>query len=179
LRKYITYCRQMFKPKLSEEAASLLKNHYVSIRNKAAGERGDSPIPITVRQLEAVIRISEALARLELAEEANASHVAEAIRLFKASTLNAVESGVSLEGAVTNEQKKLVQQAEEFIRSRVGIGMKISREGLKRQYMATQQSAGGRPGSADLKPFEMALYAMQGRQDVHFMNQGKIVHRMR
>ena len=40
-------------------------------------------IPITVRQLEAVIRISESLAKMELQPFANDSHVDEAIRLFQ------------------------------------------------------------------------------------------------
>lgn len=43
-------------------------------------------IPITVRQLEAIIRLSEALARMELSDVANANHVKEAIRLFTVST---------------------------------------------------------------------------------------------
>lgn len=68
LRKYISFCRQSCRPRLSEEGSELLRNHYVSIRSKVKGERGDSPIPITVRQLEAIVRISEALARLELSE---------------------------------------------------------------------------------------------------------------
>lgn len=41
-----------------------------------------APIPITVRQLEAIVRISEALAKQELSPTANKGHVQEAIRLF-------------------------------------------------------------------------------------------------
>eukprot|EP00973_Karenia_brevis_P011435 1548578-Karenia_brevis.AAC.1 len=39
---------------------------------------------ITVRQMEAMIRISESLAKMELCEDVNVGHVEEAIRLFTA-----------------------------------------------------------------------------------------------
>lgn len=50
-------------------------------------------IPITVRQLEAIIRISESLAKMQLQPFANETHVDEALRLFKVSTLDAAMSG--------------------------------------------------------------------------------------
>lgn len=50
-------------------------------------------IPITVRQLEAVIRISEALAKMRLQAFATEVHVGEALRLFQVSTLDAAMSG--------------------------------------------------------------------------------------
>ena len=55
-------------------------------------------IPITVRQLEAIIRISEALAKMELQPFAVDRHVEESLRLFQVSTLDAAMSG-SLSGA--------------------------------------------------------------------------------
>ena len=53
----------------------------------------DTTVPITVRQLEAVIRISESLAKMKLQAFATETHVDEALRLFRASTLNAATSG--------------------------------------------------------------------------------------
>lgn len=50
-------------------------------------------IPITVRQLEAIIRISESLAKMQLQPFATESHITEALRLFQVSTLNAAMSG--------------------------------------------------------------------------------------
>ena len=43
----------------------------------------ESHIPITVRQLEAIIRISEALAKMTLSNTVNVEHVREAHRLFQ------------------------------------------------------------------------------------------------
>lgn len=54
-----------------------------------------SCIPITVRQLEAITRISEALARMRLSPVADEHDVDEALRLFRLSTLNAAETGPS------------------------------------------------------------------------------------
>lgn len=56
-----------------------------------------SSIPITVRQLEAVIRISESLAKMQLLPFASEVHVNEALRLFQVSTLDAAMTG-SLSG---------------------------------------------------------------------------------
>ena len=56
-------------------------------------------IPITVRQLEAIIRISESLAKMQLQPFATESHINEALRLFQVSTLNAAMSG-SLAGTI-------------------------------------------------------------------------------
>jgi len=50
-------------------------------------------IPITVRQLEAIIRISEALAKMQLQPFATELHINEALRLFHVSTLEAAMSG--------------------------------------------------------------------------------------
>lgn len=58
-------------------------------------------IPITVRQLEAVIRISESLAKMQLQPFVNDTHVDESLRLFQVSTLDAAMSG-NLAGKLKN-----------------------------------------------------------------------------
>ena len=50
-----------------------------------------------MRQLEAIIRLSESLAKMELLPFTEKRHVEEAIRLFKVSTIAAAQSG-SLSG---------------------------------------------------------------------------------
>ena len=65
------------------------------MRQVADGNSSEMPaVPITVRQLEAVVRISEALARMQLLVQATEAHVRFAIDLFKTSTMDAVRSGV-------------------------------------------------------------------------------------
>lgn len=83
------------------EAAEKLKNRYVMMRSSTLQHEKDGEkrisIPITVRQLEAIIRISESLAKMRLQPFANETHVDEALRLFQVSTMSAAMSG-SLEG---------------------------------------------------------------------------------
>merc|ERR1719265_1386303 len=85
MRKYITFSKQNVFPRISAAAEGTLENHYISIRQQMRQERAQgagSTIPITVRQLEALVRISESFARMECVAEATVAHVEEAIELF-------------------------------------------------------------------------------------------------
>lgn len=67
LRKYIAYARQKLKPILSNEALEEIKNHYVEIRNKEfMDESAAKAIPISPRQLEALVRMAEGYAKIRL-----------------------------------------------------------------------------------------------------------------
>lgn len=80
LRKYIAYAKRYVKPRLSDEAKERLVNFYVEMRSK--GEEPDSPITITPRQLEALVRLSEAHARMALSEAVTPEDAECAIRLM-------------------------------------------------------------------------------------------------
>jgi len=82
LRKYVAYARREVHPKLTEEAITVLEEFYVGIRGSGAEE--DSPVPITARQLEALIRLSESSARIRLKDEVSAEDAQKAIKLQKA-----------------------------------------------------------------------------------------------
>lgn len=56
LRKYISYARQYVHPKLSPEAAQTLQEFYLSLRAQA---NPADATPITTRQLESLIRLTE------------------------------------------------------------------------------------------------------------------------
>ncbi|MCK4731297.1 MAG: minichromosome maintenance protein MCM, partial [Methanophagales archaeon] len=64
LRKYIAYSRARPAPKMSNEAEHKLEQFYIGMRKQAYDT--EAPIPITVRQLESLIRLSEARARARL-----------------------------------------------------------------------------------------------------------------
>ena len=73
-------------------------------------------ILLSFRQLEAIIRISESLAKMRLLPFATAAHVEEALRLFQVSTLDAAMSG-SLSGNIkifylSGHQFKIALEAE-------------------------------------------------------------------
>ncbi|MBS3052670.1 MAG: minichromosome maintenance protein MCM [Candidatus Aenigmarchaeota archaeon] len=81
LRKYIAFARNTCRPLLTEEAGKLLKNFYVDLRSKSSGE--ESPIPITLRQYEALIRLAEASAKVQLREKVTVDDAQRAIDIIK------------------------------------------------------------------------------------------------
>ena len=81
LRKYIAYARKYVKPILSEDAQSIIREYYIELRKRSA-EREDAPLAITTRQLEALIRLAEAHARMALRDKVTAEDAAEAVRLM-------------------------------------------------------------------------------------------------
>ncbi|AMK14812.1 minichromosome maintenance protein MCM [Methanobrevibacter olleyae] len=79
LRKYIAYARKNINPVLTDEATKVLEEFYVSVRS--GGVEEDTPVPITARQLEAIIRLAEASAKLQLKDKVEASDAHRAITL--------------------------------------------------------------------------------------------------
>ena len=66
IRKYVSYAKLNIFPKMTLNAQSLLKSYYVNVRNLSS--KRVKSVPITARQLEALIRLSEASARIRLSE---------------------------------------------------------------------------------------------------------------
>ncbi|MEK6888885.1 MAG: minichromosome maintenance protein MCM [Nanoarchaeota archaeon] len=86
LRKYISYAKQKCKPRLTDEAADEIKDFYIKLRNQSVKSDSDiKPIPITARQLEGIIRLSEAHAKMRLSHEVSREDAQKAIDLLKMS----------------------------------------------------------------------------------------------
>ena len=79
LRKYIAYARKNVNPKLTDEANTILKEFYVSTRNSNSDEQG--AVPITARQLEAIIRLAEASAKIKLKDKVEIEDANKAVNL--------------------------------------------------------------------------------------------------
>uniref|UniRef100_A0A915PJE3 DNA replication licensing factor MCM5 n=1 Tax=Setaria digitata TaxID=48799 RepID=A0A915PJE3_9BILA len=133
LKKYIAYCRVTCAPRLSASAGQKLIHNYVRLRNPAVStEHKQTPIrsviPITVRQLEAVIRISESLAKMELLPFATERHVDEALRLFRVSTIEAAASGnlIGIEGFTSAEDQESFSRIEHQLKKRFALGTHVS-----------------------------------------------------
>lgn len=80
LRKYVAYSKRIV-PVLSDEATSMIEESYLGIRKQGEGE--NSAIPITARQLEAFVRLSEASARARLSPTVEVQDAERAIKLVK------------------------------------------------------------------------------------------------
>lgn len=84
LRKYVAYSKQRIDPILSDEAIKKIKNFYVELRNKpVSSDSSMKPIPISARQLQALIRMSEASAKMRLSQEVTLEDTERAIEIMK------------------------------------------------------------------------------------------------
>jgi replicative DNA helicase Mcm len=84
LRKYIAYAKQHCHPTLTDEAIKKIKTFYVNLRNQPSLS-GDTikPIPISARQLEALIRLAEATSKTRLGKTVTEEDAQRAIDLMK------------------------------------------------------------------------------------------------
>jgi replicative DNA helicase Mcm len=83
LKKYISYARKNCHPKLTREAGDEIKNFFVNLRERVTSE--EAPVPITLRQYEALIRLAQASAKIQLKENVTKEDAIRAINLMKAS----------------------------------------------------------------------------------------------
>ncbi|MBI2076955.1 MAG: hypothetical protein HYT80_01095 [Euryarchaeota archaeon] len=77
LRKYVAYAKRNVMPVMTDDAAEKINTFYQTLRNQATGVIG-----ITPRQIEALIRLTEASARIRLSNTADATDAERAIRIF-------------------------------------------------------------------------------------------------
>merc|ERR1712007_120097 len=109
LKRYILYARTHCDPLMSKRAEKVLIEQYVryrSLRRCAKSEKEFEntptnqnlkhcpPLLITVRQLEALLRISEAIARMTLSHEVTELHVEQAINIYNVSMTQAKSTGI-------------------------------------------------------------------------------------
>ena len=80
LRKYVAYAKRIY-PVMTDEAMAAIEKKYLDIRK--TGEGAGSSVPITPRQLEAIIRLSEASARLRLSNEVSIDDAERAVRIVE------------------------------------------------------------------------------------------------
>ncbi|MFC7204872.1 minichromosome maintenance protein MCM [Haloferax namakaokahaiae] len=67
LRKYIAYAKRTCYPTMTDEAKQVIRDFYVDFRARGADD--DAPVPVTARKLEALVRLSEASARVRLSDK--------------------------------------------------------------------------------------------------------------
>ena len=95
LQKYIRFCRCL-KPKITHEAAQVIRESYKMLRTNDRSYQ-KTAYRITVRQLESLIRLSEALARMNFDTQVLPKHVREAAKLIKKSIINVQHNDVEIE----------------------------------------------------------------------------------
>ncbi|KAJ5851395.1 uncharacterized protein N7529_010780 [Penicillium soppii] len=170
MKRYISYCRSRCAPRLSPEAAEKLSSHFVSIRKQVHRAEMESntrsSIPITVRQLEAIVRISESLAKLSLSPIATEAHVDEAIRLFLASTMDAITQG---EGQGSKDLMESASKIEDELKRRLPIGWSTSLATLRRDFVDSK-------GYTE-QALNRALVVLQRRDTIQIRSGGSQIYR--
>ncbi|MBT7937890.1 MAG: minichromosome maintenance protein MCM [Euryarchaeota archaeon] len=128
-RKYVAYAKRNINPIIDEDARQLLTDYYVETR-RLGGESRDS-VSITARALEALVRLTEAGARVRLSNKATTDDADRAIRItrtwryklmgdsFDETTM---QSGVkATKRNTTQELNRFIR--EEFDRTQKGVEM--------------------------------------------------------
>ncbi|KAI0751036.1 mis5 protein [Daedaleopsis nitida] len=96
LQRYIRYART-FNPKLTPEAADVLVEKYRILRQDDASGAGRNSYRITVRQLESMIRLSEAIARANCTAEITPAFVREAYTLLRQSIIHVEQDDIDFD----------------------------------------------------------------------------------
>ncbi len=115
LRKYIAYARSHVFPTLTEEAMKKIEDFYVNLRQ--LGKKSGT-VPTTARQLEALIRLAEASARVRLSDKVTVEDAERAIRLAQSSmeeVLKDKETGVFDYDILTTGESKSKREKMKII----------------------------------------------------------------
>jgi replicative DNA helicase Mcm len=84
IKKYVAYCRKCVIPRIPDDVIRILQNFYLDMRRSTSNSQ-DNPVPVTARQLEGLIRLTEASARIRLRQFAEEDDAKRTIRLTLAS----------------------------------------------------------------------------------------------
>jgi len=124
LRKYIAYAKRTCFPILSDGAKEALIAYYMRLRNLASGNK---PVPVTARQLEALVRLAEASARMRLSNTVDTEDTDRILRIVDACLRQVAydaESGSfdidKLVTGVTKSQRDIIRSVKETIRNLSG-----------------------------------------------------------
>jgi len=141
-RKFVAYAKQKIIPMLTDEAIDEIKRFYVNLRNTpVALEQPTRPLPISARQLEALVRLAEASARCRLSNKVTKKDAKMAIELMKnylmqvgydyetkSFDIDKITTGIS-----TSERNKIIVVRETIIRLETRMGKLIPIEELEKE----------------------------------------------
>ncbi|CAG9137439.1 unnamed protein product [Plutella xylostella] len=175
LRRYVAYCRARCGPRLSDTAGERLRARYVLMRTGASQHERQADkrlsIPITVRQLEAIVRISESLAKMQLQPFATESHVTEALRLFQVSTLDAAMTGslAGAEGFTSEEDHEMLTRIEKQLKRRFAVGSQVSEQTIIQDFLKQKYPE---------RAIQKVIHTMIRRGELQHRLQRKMLYRM-
>ncbi|VDL63766.1 unnamed protein product [Hymenolepis diminuta] len=115
LRDYVAYAKAMYHPKMSEEASEFLVREYVEMRKIGASRGQISAYP---RQLESLIRLAEAHAKMRLSNVVTTDDCREARRLqreaIKQAAIDPVTGTIDINILTTGVSSSMRKRREEM-----------------------------------------------------------------
>jgi DNA helicase MCM8 len=106
LRQVIGYAKANVSPKMTSEAAELLKAFYLELRQTHRSQHDDNLLPITTRHLESLIRLSEARAKMEFRTAVLASDAQDVIDLVRYCMYDFLSTGPNTASSMSAEAGK-------------------------------------------------------------------------
>ena len=172
LRKYIAYARKHISPRLSQEASEHIQKYYVDLR-KTGMRQG--AVPITPRQIEGLVRMSEASAKSRLSDVVEISDAELAINLsrFMLKSL-ALDTGgrIDIDTILTGMPREKVDRMNSIL----NIIKKLEQEdsNIKMQRVIEEAEASG----IDSATASKYLSELERSGDIYRPRQGviKLVH---
>lgn len=166
LRKYVAYAKRHCRPTLSEADADKIARVYARLRQESAAASG---MPVAVRHLESIIRMSEAYAAMHLRDHVDDQDVDAALRVML--------------GSFVSTQKLASQKAMRAKFARYLSTARGDRElllaalsGLAREHarfdalLGAQQRRGGRGGGGDVSGVSIPMRAVEERAREYGIN---------
>lgn len=138
LRDYIAYAREYCRPRLTAEAAEILKDYYMTLRYPEHGSRRQTDtVPITTRQLEALIRLCQARAKACLRDYCLKEDALDVVELMSLSVeqVHADEAGIidpTRGGAGGTSKRKMKGLFLEELHRVVGLEAECSLDDLRK-----------------------------------------------
>ncbi|CAM9850234.1 unnamed protein product [Chrysoparadoxa australica] len=113
MRKYIAYAKRYVKPRLTLGASRVLQTLYLTMRKEAAGGRS---MPITSRQLESLIRLSQARARADLRDVVTEADAGDVVDMMQESLLEAFTNELGcMDFTQTGSNASLPKKVKAFV----------------------------------------------------------------
>jgi DNA replication licensing factor MCM4 len=137
LTAYITYAKTKIHPVITPAAGRALSDAYVNMRKLGDDIRSaDRRITATTRQLESMIRLAEAHARMRLSTEVTADDVEEAVRLIRS----------AIKQAATDSRTGLIDMS--LLTEGTSASERRNKEALKRGILGVVDDLAGAAGGA-------------------------------
>ncbi|KAK1173645.1 hypothetical protein AOXY_G3811 [Acipenser oxyrinchus oxyrinchus] len=178
VQRYLLFARQ-FQPKITKEAEEFVVEQYKRLRQRDCSGGMKSAWRITVRQLESMIRLSEAMARMYCSDEVQPKHVKEAFRLLNKSIIRVDSPDINFDQE--NNENDVNDEAVngEATAANSEDAMETEEEAVKPEKLSSQKPA-ARMSFAEYKKISnllvLHMHKMEDADDESSLKKSELVN---